>query len=142
MRKPRKYPARPVLNSGICFDEDDDAGLLYHALPASLVPTVLHIGLKPSAQPASFRKLQDWSEGKVFLSAGYSNAQRWQSFIAEETGLDTAILEVNLPPSWLEFLYVDEISAMEGDPCAFYITKPIAPQFLKLVDSGWGTALK
>lgn len=136
----RKPSAIDVLNSGMCLGDEEDL-VFYHATPSRNVPSIQREGLKLSAGDSTFNT-KDWSQGKVFLVVGWSNASQWQGYVEEMTGLSTAILSVALPKTWLRYLRIDEVAAMEGDPCTFYLTRPIPPAFIEVEDIGWETGAK
>jgi len=131
-----------TLESGICHgdaDEGADDNILYHALPERLLAKVMREGLAPSTGDVTFGGLSVWSHGKIFLSAGWENATKWQGFIGEALDEDVAILEVTLPPELFAELEVDTVSSDEGDPCSFYLQREIPAQHLAVADTGIGT---
>jgi len=130
---PLPASVQAVLDSGGCGEEDAD-NVFYHATPSRYVTAILKDGLRPGLG-ATF-KTDAWSKGKVFLSAGWTNAVRWQDFIEEQTGEPVAILGVALPEVMLKLVRVDTVAKGEGDPCAFYLTHTVPPGLLEVEDVG------
>jgi hypothetical protein len=127
-----------VLESGICYSDEDDPAVLYHATPAAQVARILEEGLRPGTG-GNFN-LPAHAAGKVFVSAGYENAVRWQGFLAEQLGEDIAILQIRISNELGAQLRVDDLALGEGDPCSFYVEAQVTPAHLSVVDSGEGTA--
>ena len=73
-----------------CLSDEDEPSVFYHSTPTRLVNIILkRKGLIPGE--GNTFDTTDWSSGKIFLSAGYSQAIQWQGMIAEHLGEDVAI---------------------------------------------------
>lgn len=117
-----------------CLADDDDPYCFYHATPDKNVDAIMRDGLLPGS--GTVFQTADWSTSKLFLAYGYAAGCQWQGFVYEMTGEPVTLLEVRLTPAQMRAVQVDEVSRAEGDACSFYITHPIAPHQLRIVDSG------
>jgi uncharacterized protein YaeQ len=120
-----------------CLSDEDEPDVFYHSTPARLVNIILEEGLIPD-KGGTF-STTDWVAGKVFLSAGYTQAVQWQEMIAEQLQEDVAILEIKLTPEQISQLEVDTISQEEGDSCSFFLKGSVLPFQIEIADTGEGT---
>jgi len=120
-----------------CLSDEDEPDVFYHSTPVRLVNIILEKGLIPGKGDTF--NTTDWSGGKVFLSAGYSQAIQWQGMIAEHLEEDVAILEIKLTPEQISQLEVDTASQKENDSCSFFLKENVLPSQIEIADTGTGT---
>jgi len=120
-----------------CLSDEDEPDVFFHSTPAKLVNTILKTGIVPGKGDTF--NTSEWSGGKVFLSAGFTQAVQWQGMIAEHLGEDVAILEIKLTPEQVSRLEIDTVAKDENDSCSFFLKEDIPPHQIELADSGVGT---
>lgn len=131
----RKYPsAADIINSGTCADEDD-YWLFYHAAPSRIIDAIESEGIRPGAGD-NFSNMKNWSTGKIFLSQGYENGQKWQSMLEDQLGEPVGIIEVSLTDEQIDTLELDSKSFDEGDICSFFLRGSLSPSQIVVIDRG------
>jgi len=131
--------AREVLESGTCdtWDPAYAEARFYHVAPVESLPAIRLRGLRPDQKEPGFVGFQEWSKGRVFLSAGEDARAYWERALRDSTkrkwtSAEWVTLRVRTGSPTYKKVQHDWRAEHE---CSFYVEATIPPRDLEIQDA-------
>jgi len=131
--------AREVLAEGGCdaWDPEYQEARFYHVAPVESLPAIRARGLRPDQREPGFVGFQEWSKGRVFLSAGEDARSYWERVMHDSTRRTWTSAEwvtLRIRAGSPAYTKVQHDWKAEH-PCSFYVESTIPPKDLEIQDA-------